>query len=130
MSVHLWTIDALEFRVASKYRNPFFRCIFSGLLMLNAPWACGQFTIKYADANETRSAVTSETGQYRSPLLISAQAMTNLPVNRSDITEHYNNNNKSGVSNNTLGANEVSEAAVTLNAFSAQYERMASKFSF
>jgi hypothetical protein len=234
-----------------KYRDTFFRCIFSALLLLNAPGARGQtmttgdvtgvvadqsgavvpaaaVTIKYADTNETRSAVTSETGQYRFPLLkpgaysISAQAtglksevvqfsllvgqeravnlalsvqgaaqtvevqaegsviqtenanqatsygerqVANLPVNGgditnfafttpglrlnvgggnnnfnanglplnaglytlngADITEPYNNNNKSGASNNTLGANEISEAAVILNAFSAQYGRMA-----
>lgn len=41
-----------------------------------------------------------------------------------DITEP-SNNNKSGASNNTLGANEISEAAVILNAHSAQYGRMA-----
>ena len=46
-------------------------------------------------------------------------------LNGADITEPYNNNNKSGPSNNTLGANEISEAAVILNAFSAQYGRMA-----
>ena len=46
-------------------------------------------------------------------------------LNGADITEPYNNNNKSGASNNTLGANEIAEAAVILNAFSAQYGRMA-----
>ncbi len=185
-------------------------------------------TIKYADTNETRSAVTNATGQYRFPLMkpgaysISAETpglksevfefsllvgqergvnlvlnvqgsqqtiqvqtegalvetenanqatsygerqVTNLPVNGgditnfafttpglklnvgggnnnfnanglplnsglytlngADITEAYNNNNKSGPSNNTLGSNEIAEAAVILNAFSAQYGRMA-----
>lgn len=185
-------------------------------------------TIKYADTNETRSTLSSATGQYRFPLLkpgaysISAQTaslksevlrfsllvgqeqginlvlsvqgnaqtievhaesaviqtenanqatsygerqVANLPVNGgditnfafttpglklnvgggnnnfnanglplnsglytlngADITEPYNNNNKSGASNNTLGANEIAEAAVILNAFSAQYGRMA-----
>ena len=46
-------------------------------------------------------------------------------LNGADITEPYNNNNKSGASNNTLGANEIAEAAVILNAYSAQYGRMA-----
>ena len=46
-------------------------------------------------------------------------------MNGADITEPYNNNNKSGASNNTLGANEIAEAAVVLNAYSAQYGRMA-----
>jgi hypothetical protein len=46
-------------------------------------------------------------------------------VNGADITEPYNLNNKSGASNNTLGANDIQEAAVILNAFSAQYGRMA-----
>jgi hypothetical protein len=46
-------------------------------------------------------------------------------VNGADITEPYNLNNKSGASNNTLGANDIAEAAVVVNAFSAQYGRMA-----
>ena len=46
-------------------------------------------------------------------------------MNGADITEPYNLNNKSGASNNTLGANDIAEAAVILNAFSAQYGRMA-----
>jgi len=37
----------------------------------------------------------------------------------------YNNLNNSGASNNLLGSNEVAEAAVVLNAYSAQYGRMA-----
>ncbi len=46
-------------------------------------------------------------------------------VNGADITEPYNLNNKSGASNNTLGANDIQEAAVVVSAFSAQYGRMA-----
>jgi len=45
-------------------------------------------------------------------------------MNGADITEPYNLNNKSGASNNTLGANDIAEAAVILNAYSAQYGRM------
>ena len=43
--------------------------------------------------------------------------------NGADIVEPYNLNNKSGSSNNTLGANDVAEASVIINAFSAQYGR-------
>ncbi len=46
-------------------------------------------------------------------------------VNGADIVEPYNLNNKSGASNNTLGANDVAEAAVITNAYSAQYGREA-----
>ena len=46
-------------------------------------------------------------------------------VNGADIVEPYNNNNKSGSSNNTLGANDVAEASVITNAYSAQYGREA-----
>jgi Carboxypeptidase regulatory-like domain/TonB-dependent Receptor Plug Domain len=46
-------------------------------------------------------------------------------MNGADIVEPYNNNNKSGSSNNTLGANDVSEASVITNAYSAQYGREA-----
>lgn len=46
-------------------------------------------------------------------------------VNGADIVEPYNLNNKSGSSNNTLGANDVAEASVITNAYSAQYGREA-----
>jgi hypothetical protein len=45
--------------------------------------------------------------------------------NGADIVEPYNNNNKSGSSNNTLGQNDVAEASVITDAYSAQYGRMA-----
>jgi hypothetical protein len=46
-------------------------------------------------------------------------------LNGADVMDPYNNLNNSGASNNLLGSNEVAEAAVILNAFSAQYGRMA-----
>jgi hypothetical protein len=46
-------------------------------------------------------------------------------VNGADVMDPYNNLNNSGASNNLLGANEVAEAAVIINAFSPQYGRMA-----
>lgn len=46
-------------------------------------------------------------------------------INGADFMDPYSNNNNSGASNNLLGANEVAEAAVILNAYSAQYGRMA-----
>ena len=46
-------------------------------------------------------------------------------LNGADVMDPYNNLNNSGASNNLLGANEVAEVAVILNAFSAQYGRMA-----
>jgi len=46
-------------------------------------------------------------------------------LNGVDIMDPYNNLNNSGPSNNTLGGNEVAEVAVILNAFSAQFGRMA-----
>jgi hypothetical protein len=52
-------------------------------------------------------------------------ASTLFTLNGADITEPYVNANFSGASNNTLGANEVIEAAVVLNAYSANYGRMA-----
>jgi hypothetical protein len=45
--------------------------------------------------------------------------------NGADIVEPYSNGNKSGSSNNTLGQNDVAEASVITNAYSAQYGRMA-----
>src|SRR5215471_13390342 len=46
-------------------------------------------------------------------------------INGADVMDPYNNLNNSGASNNLLGANEVAEAAVVLNAYSPQYGRMA-----
>src|SRR5579875_55071 len=42
-----------------------------------------------------------------------------------DNMDPFNNLNNSGASNNTLGQNQISEAAVVLNAYSPQYGRMA-----
>ena len=46
-------------------------------------------------------------------------------LNGTDQNDPANNINNSGASNNLLGGNEVEEAAVVLNAYSAQYGRMA-----
>ena len=46
-------------------------------------------------------------------------------LNGADVMDPYNNLNNSGASNNLLGANEVAEAAVVLNAYSPSYGRMA-----
>jgi len=46
-------------------------------------------------------------------------------LNGMDENDPANNLNNSGASNNLLGANEVSEAAIVLNAYSPQYGRMA-----
>jgi Carboxypeptidase regulatory-like domain/TonB-dependent Receptor Plug Domain len=46
-------------------------------------------------------------------------------INGADVMDPYNNLNNSGASNNLLGANEIAEAAVILNAYSPQYGRMA-----
>ena len=46
-------------------------------------------------------------------------------LNGADVMDPYNNLNNSGASNNLLGQNEVAEAAIVLNAYSAQYGRMA-----
>ncbi len=42
-----------------------------------------------------------------------------------DNMDPFNNLNNSGASNNTLGQNQIAEAAVVLNAYSPQYGRMA-----
>ena len=53
-------------------------------------------------------------------------ATSNLfTTNGNDTMDPYNNLNNSGASNLTLGANEIQEAAVINNAYSAQYGRMA-----
>lgn len=53
-------------------------------------------------------------------------ATSNLfTTNGNDTMDPYNNLNNSGASNLTLGANEVSEAAVINNAYTGQYGRLA-----
>ena len=46
-------------------------------------------------------------------------------LNGADDMDPYLNINNSGASNNTLGANEIAEASVVVNAFSADFGRMA-----
>jgi hypothetical protein len=52
-------------------------------------------------------------------------ASTLFTLNGADDMDPYLNINNSGASNNTLGQNEVAEASVVLNAYSADYGRMA-----
>ena len=52
-------------------------------------------------------------------------ATTLFTLNGGDAMDPYLNINTSGPSNNLLGSNEVAEAAVVLNAYSADYGRMA-----
>ncbi len=49
----------------------------------------------------------------------------NFTLNGADVMDPYNNLNNSGASNNLLGQMEVAEASVILNAFSAEYGRLA-----
>jgi hypothetical protein len=51
-------------------------------------------------------------------------ATTLYTLNGADDMDPYLNINNSGASNNTLGANEVAEASVILNAYSADFGRM------
>ena len=52
-------------------------------------------------------------------------ATTLFTLNGGDAMDPYLNINTSGPSNNLLGSNEIAEAAVVLNAYSADYGRMA-----
>jgi Carboxypeptidase regulatory-like domain len=52
-------------------------------------------------------------------------ASTLFTLNGADDMDPYLNINTSGPSNNTLGSNEIGEAAVVLNAYSGDYGRMA-----
>ena len=52
-------------------------------------------------------------------------ASTLYTLNGADDMDPYLNISNSGASNNTLGSNEVGEASVVLNAFGAEYGRMA-----
>jgi protocatechuate 3,4-dioxygenase beta subunit len=69
------------------------------------------------------SAVLLQTENANEDTYIGQKEVSNMPINGGDITNNLNN--KSGASNNTLGANDIAEAAVIVDAFSAQYGREA-----
>lgn len=91
--------------------------------IVNLPMAGGDLTTLAMTAPGIRVNVTGGSGNMNANGIPGSSVLFTL--NGSDEMDPYNNLNNSGASNNLLGANEVAEASVVLNSYSAQYGRMA-----
>ena len=96
---------------------------FSTQQVVDLPMAGGDITTLAMTVPGVRVNVKGGSGNMNANGVPSSSMLFTL--NGADVMDPYNNLNNSGASNNLLGANEVAEAAVILNAFSAQYGRMA-----
>jgi hypothetical protein len=91
--------------------------------VVDLPMAGGDLTTLAMTVPGVRVAVTGGSGNMNANGIPGSSIL--FTINGSDVMDPYNNLNNSGASNNLLGANEVAEAAVVLNAYSPQYGRMA-----
>src|SRR5579864_2026503 len=96
---------------------------FSTQQVADLPMAGGDLTTLAMTVPGVRVAVKGGTGNMNANGVPGSSILFTL--NGADVMDPYNNLNNSGASNNLLGANEIAEAAVVLNAYSAQYGRMA-----
>jgi hypothetical protein len=91
--------------------------------VINMPMAGGDLTTLAMTVPGIRVSITGGSGNMNANGIPGSSVLFTL--NGHEEMDPYNNLNNSGASNNLLGANEVAEAAVVLNAYSAQYGRMA-----
>jgi hypothetical protein len=91
--------------------------------VVDLPMAGGDLTTLAMTVPGVRVAVTGGSGNMNANGIPGSSVLFTL--NGTDMMDPANNLNNSGASNNLLGANEVGEAAVVLNAYSPQYGRMA-----
>jgi hypothetical protein len=91
--------------------------------VVDLPMAGGDLTTLAMTVPGVRVNVTGGSSNLNANGIMSASVLYTL--NGMDENDPANNINNSGASNNLLGANEVGEAAVVLNAYSPQYGRMA-----
>jgi hypothetical protein len=96
---------------------------FSAQQVVDLPMAGGDITTLAMTVPGVRVNVKGGSGNMNANGVPGSSMLFTL--NGADVMDPYNNLNNSGASNNLLGANEVAEVAVILNAFSAQYGRMA-----
>lgn len=90
--------------------------------VINLPMAGGDLTTLAMTVPGVRVNVTGGSGNMNANGIPGSSVLFTL--NGHEEMDPYNNLNNSGASNNLLGANEVAEAAVVLNAYSPQYGRM------
>jgi len=91
--------------------------------VVNLPMAGGDLTTLAMTVPGVRVSVVGGSGNMNANGIPGSSVLFTL--NGADQMDPANNLNNSGASNNLLGANEVGEAAVVLNAYSPQYGRMA-----
>ena len=91
--------------------------------VINLPMAGGDLTTLAMTVPGVRVNVTGGSGNMNANGIMGSSILFTL--NGHEEMDPYNNLNNSGASNNLLGANEVAEASVILNAYSPEYGRMA-----
>jgi len=91
--------------------------------VLELPMPGGDLTTLAMTVPGMRMSVTGGSGNMNANGIPGSSILFTL--NGMDENDPANNLNNSGASNNLLGANEVGEAAVVMNAYTAQYGRMA-----
>lgn len=91
--------------------------------VVDLPMAGGDLTTLAMTVPGVRVSVVGGSGNMNANGIPGSSVLFTL--NGSDEMDPYNNLNNSGASNNLLGANEVGDAAVVLNAYSPQYGRLA-----
>jgi len=91
--------------------------------VVDLPMAGGDLTTLAMTVPGVRVSVVGGSGNMNANGIPGSSVLFTL--NGMDQMDPANNLNNSGASNNLLGANEVGEAAVVLNAYSPQYGRMA-----
>jgi len=91
--------------------------------VVNLPMAGGDLTTLAMTVPGVRVNTTGGSGNMNANGIPGSSVLFTL--NGHEEMDPYNNLNNSGASNNLLGANEVAEASVILNAYSPEYGRMA-----
>jgi hypothetical protein len=117
------TIEVVASTPALQTENANLETSYTTRQIVDLPMAGGDLTTLAMTVPGVRVAVMGGSGNMNANGIPGSSILFTL--NGSDVMDPYNNLNNSGASNNLLGANEVSEAAVVLNAYSAQYGRMA-----
>ena len=87
------------------------------------PMPGGDLTTLAMTSQGIRVNVTGGSGNMNANGIVGSTIL--FTPNGTDENDPANNLNNSGASNNLVGANEVSEAAIVLDAYSPQYGRMA-----
>ena len=117
------TVEAQAQGTVLQTENANLETSFGTKQIVDLPMAGGDLTTLAMTVPGVRVSVVGGSGNMNANGIPGSSILFTL--NGTDVMDPYNNLNNSGASNNLLGANEVAEAAVVLNAYSPQYGRMA-----